>query len=106
MFRCDSDTLLRELHSLQGRLTLSSIAEAIRLLESDKFQRLTDRDVRDVANYRAIEIDDETFFHKAFSAGKEAAASLAFAVTLGRNVVLEDLQRLRVAATGSVAAAV
>jgi len=102
---CDSDMLLAELHSLQGRLTLASITEAIRLLESEKFSRLTDRDVRDVANYRSIEIDDEPFFDKAFSAGKEAAASLAFAVTLGRNVVLEDLQRLQATATGPFAAA-
>lgn len=105
MLPCDPDTLFRELHSLQSRLTLSSITEAIRLLKSDKFSRLTDRDVRDVANYRAIEIDDEPFFHKAFSAGKEVAANLAFAATLGRHAILEDLQRLHATVTGSPVAA-
>jgi hypothetical protein len=65
------------------------------LLESDKFCELTGSDIREVANYRGIEIGDECFFHKAFTPGKEAAASLAFAQQLGPELVLDDLQRLR-----------
>ena len=45
--------------------------------------------------YRGIELGDEWFFHKAFTPGKEAAASLGFAQQLGPEVVLDDLQRLR-----------
>jgi len=96
----DSTALLDELHALQPQLTLPSISEAIRLLESDKFARVTDQDVKAIANYRSVEIDDETFFQKAFSPGKEIAASLSFATYLGKSVVLEDLRRLLATATG------
>ncbi len=89
------DSLLQELHGFARTACLPSLCEAIRLLESDKFCELTGRDIQDVANYRSIEIGDEWFFRKAFTPGKEAAASLAFAQQLGPDVVLDDLQRLR-----------
>lgn len=79
---------------MQRAITLPSLAEAIRLLESDQFEQLTDEQIRDIGQYRAIEIDSEVFFEKAFTPGKEVAASLGFARMLGRSVVLEDLQRL------------
>jgi hypothetical protein len=88
---------LSELHRFQGGVLPPALCEAIRLLESDKFERLTDADILAVANYRAIELDDEPFFERAFSPGKEAAASLGFARLLGRDVVLDDLRRLRAA---------
>jgi hypothetical protein len=71
------------------------LCESIRLLQSDRFELLSDADVRAVADYRAIELGDEVFFERAFSQGKEAAASLAFARLLGREQVLEDLRLLR-----------
>jgi len=79
---------------MQRAMTLPSLAEAIRLLESDHFAQLTEEQIRAVGQYRAIEIDSEVFFEKAFTPGKEVAASLGFARMLGRSVVLEDLQRL------------
>jgi hypothetical protein len=86
---------LAELHQLQGDVLPPALCEAIRLLESDKFERLTDADILDVANYRAIELENEPFFERAFTPGKQAAASLGFARLLGRDVVLDDLRRLR-----------
>ena len=88
-------SLLQELHRFARTASLASLCEAIRLLESDRFCELTDSDIQQVANYRGIELGDEWFFRKAFTPGKEAAASLAFAQRLGPEVVLEDLQRLR-----------
>ena len=86
---------LEELRSLSRSASVPSLCEAIRLLESDKFSELTGTHIREVANYRSIELGDELFFHRAFTPGKEAAASLAFARQLGREVVLDDLTRLR-----------
>jgi hypothetical protein len=44
-----------------------------------------------------VEPDDDVFFERAFTPGKEAAATLAFARYLGREIVLGDLHRLRAA---------
>jgi len=96
-----TERMLAELHELERRLTIPSIAEAIRLMKSAKFQQLTSEQITSIANYQAIKIEDEWFFDKAFSTGKEAAASLAYAQYIGREVVLEDLMRLRAAASGS-----
>jgi hypothetical protein len=92
----DREPLL-ELHRFEGAALPPALCEAIRLLESDKFEHLTDGDIVAVANYRAIELADEPFFERAFTPGKEAAASLGFARLLGRDVVLDDLRRLRAA---------
>lgn len=86
---------LEELHRVTAGASLPSLHEAIRLIESDHFEALTPQQIRDVADYRAIELADESFFHGAFTPGKEAAASLAFAQLLGRRLVLDDLHRLR-----------
>ena len=91
----ESESVLRELHSLAKHARVPSLCEAIRLLESDKFDALTGSQIREVGNYGAVEIGDEWFFRRAFSPGKEAAASLAFAQRIGRDRVLEDLRRLR-----------
>ncbi len=95
------DRMLADLHELERKLTIPSIVEAIRLLNSGKFHQLTSEQIRSIANYQPIKIEDEWFFDKAFSTGKEAAASLAYAQYIGREVVLEDLVRLRAAASGS-----
>jgi hypothetical protein len=76
-------------------LTIASLEEAIRLLRSEKFDALTNEHVRVVAEYGSIEIGNEAFFERAFSAGKEAAASLGYALHRGRQAVLDDLLRLR-----------
>jgi len=93
----DGHEPLTELHRLQGGVLPPALCEAIRLLESDKFERLTEADIHAVANYRAIELEDELFFERAFTPGKEAAASLGFARLFGRDRVLDDLRRLRAA---------
>ena len=59
-----------------------------------KYLILTDADVHDIANYRAVDVGRETFFERAFTPGKEAAASLAFARIIGRDTVLGDLNHL------------
>ena len=92
-----SQALLGELHALEWSALTPALCEAIRLLESDKFDQLTDAHVREIASYRSVELAEEIFFERAFSPGKEAAASLAFALRLGRGIVLDDLQRLRAA---------
>lgn len=79
----------------EQRLTIASLEEAIRLLRSEKFDALTHEHVRAVAEYGSIEIGNEAFFERAFSAGKEAAASLGYALHQGRRVVLDDLLRLQ-----------
>lgn len=88
------EALLDELRDLEWDVLLPSLCESIRLLESDAFENLTDADVREIANYRAIDVGQETFFERAFTPGKEAAASLAFARMLGREAVLGDLHHL------------
>ena len=50
--------------------------------------------------YQAIKLGEEWFFDKAFTTGKEVAASLGYAMHLGREVVLEDIRRLRATALG------
>jgi hypothetical protein len=93
--------LLDELRSMERGLTLPSLVEAIRLLKSDRFSELTEKQIRAVAEYQAIELGSDCYFEKAFTPGKEAAASLGFARLLGREVVLDDLQRLFASAQDS-----
>jgi hypothetical protein len=91
---------MAELRRHEQRLTLASLEEAIRLLRSEKFDALTDEHLRAVAEYGSIEIGDEAFFERAFSAGKEAAASLGYALHQGRQAVLKDLLRLQATLRG------
>ncbi len=51
-------------------------------------------DVHAIANYRAVDLGRKTFFERAFTPGKEAAASLGFARIIGREAVLGDLHHL------------
>ena len=86
--------ILTELRKLEWTVLLPSLCEAIRLLESEAFRHLTDADVNAIANYRAVSIGEQTYFERAFSPGKEAAASLAIARLIGRDAVLGDLNSL------------
>jgi hypothetical protein len=90
-------TLLAELHLNESRAFPAALCEAIRLLESERFGELSDADIREVANYRTISLRGDEFFARAFTPGKEAAASLGLARLLGRERVLDDLLRLRAA---------
>lgn len=96
----DWQEILEELQDLEPGLRVGSLIEAIRLLGSDKFQELTPGQIRDVAEYRSIEIGEESFFNKPFSTGKEVSASLAYAQRIGREIVLSDLRRLAESALG------
>jgi hypothetical protein len=89
--------LIAELHLHEARAFPAALCESIRLLESERFAELTDADIRAVADYRAIALGDAVFFERAFTPGKEAAASLGYARLLGRERVLYDLRRLRAA---------
>ena len=89
-----------ELRSFQSLLTEAALAEALRLLESPLAFELTDEHVREVAEYRPIELAGERFFERAWTRSKEVAAMLGFAQLLGTEVVRQDL--LRLAASVSV----
>jgi hypothetical protein len=86
--------LLAELRIWQRQLRLRSLEEAIRLIASDKIEKLTNQHIRCIAEYDAITIDGESFFDKAFSSGKEVAACLGYAMEIGWQEVLEDMVRL------------
>jgi hypothetical protein len=96
----ETEPPLAALQRHEQLLTLASLEEAIRLLRSEQFDSLTHEHVRAVAEYGSIEIGDEAFFERAFSPGKEAAASLGYALHQGRQAVLADLLRLRATLRG------
>jgi hypothetical protein len=93
--------LREELQSFQKQLTEASLAEALRLLESPLAEELTERHVREVAEYRPIELSGERFFERAWSRSKEAAATLGFALLLGADTVRQDLKALNGSVAGS-----
>ena len=97
--------LLAELHSWERQLVLRSLDEAIRLIESDKIEKLTAQHIHCIAEYDAIAIDGECLFDKAFTTGKEVAACLGYAMEIGWQEVLEDMVRLRLALLGRDASA-
>ena len=98
--------LLAELHSWERLLVLQSLNEAIRLMESDKAEKLTAQHLHAIAEYGAIQIDEEVFFDKAFSSGKDVAACLAFAMQIGWHEALDDIVRFRLTVVGPDAGAV
>jgi len=77
--RLEELRLLEELHHFEAIGCLPALRESIRLIASSCFEQVTAAHVREVANYRSIELGDEVFFAKAFTPGKEAAVSLALA---------------------------
>jgi hypothetical protein len=83
-----------ELRSFQSLLTEAALAESLRLLESPRFEDLTEQHVREVGEYRPIEIGGERFFERAWSRSKEAAATLGFALLLGADTVRDGLRQL------------
>ncbi|MEN8159129.1 MAG: hypothetical protein ABFS41_03545 [Myxococcota bacterium] len=96
--------LREELWSFQRQLSEASVAEALRLLESPHFDDLTDQHVREVSEYRSIELAGERFFERAWSRSKEAAAMLGLARLLGGDLVRSDLANLRASVCGTEAA--
>jgi len=92
--------LLAEFHSWERQLVLRSLNEAIRLIESEKVEKLTGQHIHRIAEYDAITIDGECFFDKAFSSGKEVAACLAFAMEIGWREALDDMLRFRLTVLG------
>lgn len=96
--------LREELWTFQKKLSEASVSEALRLLESPQFERLTDQHIREVSEYRPIELDGERFFERAWSRSKEAGAMLGLARLLGSDLVRDDLVGLRTSLRGSEAA--
>jgi hypothetical protein len=90
-----SEDLKRELRALERELTEPALAEALRLLDSPRFAEVTEAHVREVGQYRPIELAGERFFERAWSRSKEAGALLGFARLLGAAFVRQDLRRLR-----------
>jgi hypothetical protein len=97
--------LLTELHKRERRLVLQSLNEVIRFIESGKAEKLTREHLHDIAEYGAIKIDEELFFNRAFTSGKEVASCLAIAMDIGWPEALDDMLRLRLTVLGSGAAA-
>jgi hypothetical protein len=93
--------LRAELWELERALTDAALAEALRVLGSPRFAELTDAHVREVSEYRPIELSGERFFERAWSRSKEAGAALGFARLLGADRVRSDLERLRAAVRGA-----
>ena len=93
--------MLAELHKFERTLTVASLSEAIRLLESDRFEELSAAQIREVGEYRPIQLGEERFFEKAWSRGKEVAAALGFAQYLGPEAVRRDLLGLRASLLGA-----
>ncbi len=91
---------MTDLHGVERNLNRRSVDELIRLLESERFETLTNEQIRAVGEYAAIELEGESFFARAFSTGKEVASSLALARELGVRRVLSDLLALRASMTG------
>jgi len=89
-----------ELRSFQSLLTEASLAETLRLLESPLAEKLTEQHVREVGEYRPIELSGERFFERAWSRSKEVAATLGFALLLGSDAVREDLLQLAATLSG------
>ena len=94
-------SLLDELHKFERVLSVASLSEAIRLLESERFEELTAAQIREVGEYRPIQLGEERFFEKAWSSGKEVAAALGFAQHLGPEAVRKDLVGLRASLLGA-----
>lgn len=90
-----------ELRSFQSRLNEPGLAEALRLLESPSVEGLTERHVREVAEYRPIELAGERFFERAWTRSKEVAATLGFALLLGTDTVRDDLLALAASVDGA-----
>ncbi len=93
--------LRADLRQVQRDLTEASLAEALRLLGSPRFEGVTEQHVREVSDYRPIEIAGERFFERAFSRSKEAGAMLGFARLLGTDSVRTDLEHLRASIHGA-----
>lgn len=87
-------TLRAELRSCQHGLTEPALGEALRLLGSPRVRELTERHVREVAEYRPIELAGERFFERAWTRSKEAGAMLGFALLLGAETVRRELLAL------------
>ena len=100
-FESNRASMLAELHKLERVLSVASLSEVIRLLESERFEELTAAQIREVGEYRPIEFGEERFFEKAWSRGKEVAAALGFAQHLGPETVREDLVGLRASLLGA-----
>lgn len=94
------ERLREELRRFEAQLTEEALDETLRLLESPHSAELTERHARQVAEYDCIEIAGERFFERAWSAGKEAGATLGLARWLGLDLVREDLRRLRACVDG------
>ena len=94
------EQLRDELRSFQSLLNEASLAEALRLLESPQAEQLTERHVREVGEYRPIEIGGQRFFERAWTRSKEVAATLGVALLIGTEVVRQDLLALVAAVSG------
>lgn len=96
--------LREELWNFQRVLSEASVSEALRLLESPHFDDLTEQHVREVSEYRSIELSGERFFEAAWSRSKEAGAMLGLARLLGGDFVRSDLASLRASVRGAATA--
>lgn len=83
------------LHKLERGLNESSLSELIKLLESDKVDKLTAGQIEDLGSYKGATVEGEEFFYKPFSRGNEPGKIIELAKKIGKEEVLRDLKALR-----------
>lgn len=97
MSREERERMMGLLHDYEAQIHPNALGELIRLLEAeDDFAEVTQTQINAVGEYKPISVGGKRYFGKAFTTGKEVSGILGIArFKLGREVVLEDLQRLQ-----------
>jgi len=87
-----NEEVVKKINSFILNLNEASVNEAVRLIESGKFNSVNRDNFTEIGNYHPIEINGEKFFDKAFSTGKEVALILRFAEQNNEKYVLKELK--------------
>lgn len=93
--RNEQERLMEQFNELGIQLKEPGMHELVRLLESNSFDSLTEKQITEVGNYHAITIGEKRFFDKAFSTSKEAADILRIAQRVGREPILQELKTVQ-----------
>jgi hypothetical protein len=87
--------LLDSLSKRKLNLREPGLDELIRFLSSDKFNELSEKHLDALRRSEPVIIGDQVFFRNPFSRGSDVAGILYLAQELGKEIVLEDLRRLK-----------
>jgi len=91
----NEEETMKELLKHEGELWLPALDELIRLLSSKKFYLLSEEQIWEIGEYRPIKIEGKLFFERPCSRGKPVATLLMLAKKIGKEVVGEDLKKLK-----------